>query len=546
MDESAKPSETEDAGRADVLIIGAGASGGVVGRRLAEAGFSVVCLEQGRWHDRADYPARRSEWELVSRQQWAPDPNVRGRAEDYPVNDSESDITPLMFNAVGGGMILYAGDWPRMPPSDFRVRTLDGVADDWPITYQDLAPYYERIERQIGVSGLGGDPAYPPGPDPPLPPLPLGEGALQVARAHNSLGWHWWPGPDAIISRPYEGRSPCAQWGTCMQGCPEGAKASTDLTHWPIAMKHGARVITGARVRRLVLGPRNLVTGAEWVDQEGREHWQAADVVVLAANAIGTARLLLLSSTERFPDGLANSSGLVGRRLMMHPFAVVTGIFEESFETWKGNVGCRIHSLQFYESDERRGFVRGSKWSMAPSTGGPLNAALPARAGDVAWGIEHHRRVRERFGHCLSWGIFGEDLPDEDNRVDLDPKLTDSSGIPAPRVTYRISENSKALLDFQVARAGESLLEARATRIESVAGMRGAGWHLLGTARMGTDPDRSVVDAWGRSHDIPNLFIVDGSVFVTAGAVNPTNTITSLALRFADGMIDRRSELPVP
>jgi choline dehydrogenase-like flavoprotein len=532
--------------RADVLIVGAGASGGVVGRRLAEAGFRVVCLEQGRWHDRFEYPGPRPEWELVARKQWSPDPNVRERWQDYPVNDSDSDITPLMFNAVGGSMILYAGDWPRMLPSDFRVRTLDGVADDWPIGYRELAPYYERIERQMGVSGLGGDPAYPPGPDPPLPPLPLGPGALRVARAHNRLGWHWWPGPNAIISRPYEGRNPCAQWGVCMQGCPEGAKASTDLTHWPAAIRHGARVLTGARVRRLVVGSRGLVTGAEWVDEEDREHFQAADVVVLAANAIGTARLLLLSASNRHPDGLANSSGLVGRRLMMHPFAVVTGIFDEWFDTWKGNVGCRIHSLQFYETDERRGFVRGAKWSMAPSTGGPLNAAMPSRAGDAVWGPEHHRRVRERFGHCLSWGIFCEDLPDEENRVTLDRELTDSSGIPAPAVRYRLSENSRRALDFMVARASESLMEAGAREIESVKGMRAAGWHLLGTARMGEDPTTSVVDRWGRSHDVPNLYVVDGSVFVTAGAVNPTHTITSLALRFAERMIERRADQPVP
>jgi choline dehydrogenase-like flavoprotein len=532
--------------RADILIVGAGASGGVVGRRLAEAGFRVVCLEQGRWHDRSEYPGPRPEWELLAMKQWSPDPNLRGRPQDYPLNAEQSEITPLMFNGVGGSLILYAGDWPRILPSDFRVRSLDGVADDWPITYRDLAPYYDRIEQQIGVSGLGGDPAYPPGPDPPLPPLPLGAGALQVARAHNRLGWHWWPGPDAIISRPYEGRRPCAQWGTCMQGCPEGAKASTDLTHWPVAIRHGARVVTGARVRRLVLGQRNLVTGAEWVDEEGEEHFQPADVVVLAANAIGTARLLLLSASERHPDGLANSSGLVGRRLMMHPFAVVTGIFGEEFETWRGNVGCRIQSLQFYETDESRGFVRGSKWSMAPSTGGPLNAALPARAGDIAWGVEHHRRVRERFGHSLSWGIFGEDLPDEGNCVLLDPVLTDSSGIPAPKVEYSMSQNSRRLLDFQVERASESLREAGARKVEFLKGMRRAGWHLLGTARMGDNPETSVVDRWGKSHDVPNLYIVDGSVFVTAGAVNPTNTITSLALRFADGMVERRSEQRVP
>jgi choline dehydrogenase-like flavoprotein len=331
-----------------------------------------------------------------------------------------------------------------------------------------------------------------------------------------------------------------------MQGCPEGAKASTDVTHWPAAIERGARVITGARVTRVIPGRPGLVRGAEYVDEDGATHLVEADVVVLAANAIGTARLLLLSADSEHPDGLANSSGLVGRRLMMHPFAVVTGVFERFLETWKGNVGSRIHCLEFYETDTSRGFVRGAKWSMAPSTGGPMNAAMPARAGDAAWGPDHHRRVKERFGHCLSWGIFGEDLPDEDNRVQLDPDLVDGAGLPAPKIVYTASENSRRLLEFHVERARESLLEAGATGIDSLTMMRNAGWHVLGTARMGTGPASSVVDAWGKTHDVDNLYVVDGSVFVTSGGVNPTNTISSLALRFADGLVERRSQQRVP
>jgi choline dehydrogenase-like flavoprotein len=532
--------------RADVLVVGAGAAGGVVGRRLAEAGFRVVCLEQGRWPDRDAYPGRKPDWELQAQKQWSPDPNVRRDPADYPVDAEESDIVPLMFNGVGGSMILYAGDWPRLTPSDFRVRTLDGVADDWPLSYEELEPWYDRVAREVGVSGLAGDPAYPEGAELPLPPLPLGDGILDVVRAHDRLGWHWWPAPSAILSAPYRGRRPCAQWGTCMQGCPESAKASTDVVHWPEAIERGARVITGARVTRLVMGPGGLARGAEWVDENGAVQLTEADVVVLAANAVGSARLLLASAGPGFPDGLANSSGLVGKRLMMHPFAVVTGVFERSFSTWKGNVGSRIHSLQFYETDASRGFVRGAKWSLAPSTGGPLNAAMPARAGEAVWGPEHHRRVRERFGHCLSWGIFGEDLPDERNRVELDPELADAAGTPAPKVVYRISENSRRLLAFHVERARESLLEAGAVRVDALSPMRGAGWHMLGTARMGVDPAASVVDPWGKTHDVDNLYVVDGSVFVTAGGVNPTNTICSLALRFADALVERRREQRVP
>jgi choline dehydrogenase-like flavoprotein len=532
--------------RADVLIIGAGAAGGVVGRRLAEAGMDVLCLEQGEWPDRADYPGPKPDWELLAMKQWAPDPNVRAGPADYPIDVSASDIVPLMYSGVGGSTVLYAGDWPRLTPSDFRVRSLDGVADDWPLTYEELEPCYDRIARQVGVAGLASDPAYPEGADLPLPPLPLGRGVMDVVRAHDRLGWHWWPAPCAILSLPYDDRHPCAQWGSCMQGCPEGAKASTDVTHWPQAIARGARVLTGARATRLLLGRDGLLTGAEYVDSEGRTERADADVVVLAANAIGSARLLLLSAGGAFPDGLANTSGLVGRRLMMHPFAVATGVFAEPLETWRGNVGSRIHSLQFYESDERRGFVRGAKWSLAPSTGGPMNAAMPARAGAAVWGPQHHARVRERFGHCLSWGIFGEDLPDEDNRVTLDPVLADASGVPAPRVTYTASQNSRRLLDFHVERARESLLEAGARSVDSLTLMRNAGWHLLGTARMGTDAATSVVDPWGKAHDVDNLYVVDGSVFVTAGGVNPTNSICALALRFADRLVEQRAHQRVP
>ncbi len=537
--------QTQDREPVDVLIIGAGASGGVVACRLAEAGISVLCLEQGDWHDRMEYRGAELDWELTARKQWSGSPNIRGLPEDYPVDDADSDVSPLMFAGVGGSMLLFAGAWPRLLPSDFRVRTLDGVADDWPLTYAELQPYYERSDRQIGVSGLGGDPAYPPGEDPPLPPLPIGAGGLAVARAHARLGWHWWPEPNAILSAPYRGRNPCVQRGTCMQGCNEGAKASTDLTHWPVAIANGARLVTGARVRRLETNPRGLVTGAAWLDRDGSEYFQAASTVVLAANGIGTPRLLLMSASPAHPDGLANSSGLVRRRLMMHPFANVTGLFDEILESWQGHFGCSIESFEFYETDERRGFVRGAKWGLAP-TGGPVNAALPSRAGEQVWGEEHHLHVRSRLGRGASWGLFGEDLPDESNRVTLSASATDSSGLPVPELHYRVSDNSRRLLDFHIARSSESLVEAGAHTIEVDRLMRYSGWHLLGTARMGTDSATSVVDEWNRSHDVPNLYVVDGSCFVTSGGVNPTSTICALALRAADHLVQTRHEQVVP
>ena len=531
--------------RADVLIIGAGASGGIAGRYLAEQGVKVVCLEQGRWHDRGEFRGRSHDWEITARKQWAPSPNLRQWDQDYPVNEDDSDLSPLMFNGVGGSMILYAGVWPRMLPSDFRVRTMDGIADDWPLTYEELQPYYERTEAQIGVSGVEGDPAYPPGKGPPLPPLPLGKGALKIARAHARLGWHWWTEPNAILSRPYNGRRPCVQVSTCQQGCNEGAKASTDQTHWPIAIEHGASVITGARVRRVVTNDAGLATGAEWLDEDGNEHFQPADVVIMASNSIGTSRILLNSATQQWPDGLANSSGLVGRRLMMHPFANVAGLFDEDLQSWQGQFGCSIESFEFYETDESRGFVRGAKWGLAP-TGGPINAALPSRAGDVAWGADHHLQFRERFGRGQNWGIFGEDLPDPENRVVLDPELTDSSGLPAPKIHYKVSDNSRRLLDWHIDKATESLVEAGAKKVEVDRLMRLSGWHLLGTARMGDDPESSVVDRFGRAHDVENLYVVDGSVFVTSSGTNPTSTICALALRTVEHLYEQRFNQRTP
>ena len=213
--------------------------------------------------------------------------------------------------------------------------------------------------------------------------------------------------------------------------------------------------------------------------------------------------------------------------------------------SWQGQFGDLIESLEFYETDEKRGFVRGARWGMAP-TGGPINAALPSRAGEQAWGPDHHVHFKTHFGHGANWGIFGEDLPDETNTVVLSDSLKDSSGIAAPEIHYHMSENTRRMLDFHIERAKESLLEAGAFKIEVDRLMRYSGWHLLGTARMGDDRATSVVDKWNRSHDVPNLYVVDGSVFVTSSGVNPTSTIVAIALRAAEHMVETRFEQAVP
>jgi choline dehydrogenase-like flavoprotein len=526
---------------ADVLIIGAGGSGAVAALRLVESGYRVVCLEQGDWPDRESFRGNEPDWELAARGRWSGVPAVRRAPADYPIDLSESDVGVLNFNGVGGGTVLYGAQWPRMLPSDFAMRSSFGAADDWPLTYAELEPWYDRVDRQFGVSGLGGNPAYPPGRDPPLPPLPIGAAGLLVARAHCRLGWHWWPDSNAILSAPFDGRRPCVQMATCLIGCREGAKASTDLTHWARIVAQGGRLITGAGVRRLLVDRRSRVTGAEWIDVDGAAHVQAADVTLLAANGIGTPRLLLASASPLHRDGIANRSGLVGRNLMMHPLGAVRGVFDADLESWRGQNGGAIVSLEFYRSDERRGFVGGAKWSLSPA-GGPLRSAL---TGGATWGPRHHAHVRARLGHSAIWGLVCEDLPEPTNRVVLSPDVTDRFGLPGAKLLYRIPENTHRLFDWHVARARESFEAAGAAEVELEARYPPNG-HFMGSARMGDDPDASVVDRWNRAHDVPNLGIIDGSAFVTGGGVNPTSTICALALRAVDHLVEHRAEVPTP
>ena len=222
----------------DVLIIGAGASGAAFAWSLADTRMQILCLEQGDWMDPSRYPSAGADWELRVQNDMAFSPNVRRRPADYPINDDASPIKPALFNAVGGSTITYAAHFPRMHPSDFRARTLDGVADDWPLDYATLEPWYALNERIMGVAGLAGDPAYPP-KEPALPPVPLGRLGERVARGFDALGWHWWPSDSAIATRAYEGRAPCINLGPCTSGCAQGAKASTDVTYWPAALRRG-------------------------------------------------------------------------------------------------------------------------------------------------------------------------------------------------------------------------------------------------------------------------------------------------------------------
>jgi len=531
----------------DVLIVGAGASGAAIAWSLLETRMQILCLEQGPHLSDAQFPSRNDDYELARYGEFSCDPNVRNLKYDYPINVDDSCISPVNYNAVGGSTINFLGHWPRLKPSDFRTYTLDGVAHDWPVDYHTLEPFYEMNDRNTGVSGLGGNPAYPDY-TPDLPPIPIGKLGQVLAKGFNEMGWHWWPSDVAILSQDKDGRQKCVNAGACDLGCASGAKGGTNFTYWPMLKNAGVELRTESRVQEILVNDNTgVATGVLYYDEHGQIHEQKAELIIMACNGVGTPRILLNSTSKLFPEGLANRSDQVGRNLMFHPLTGVAGVFDEPMDGHKGPMACSILSQEFYESDPSRGFVRGYGLHSGRSTT-PMTFALGGYGIDhpIPWGAEHRDIMDDVYPYLAGLTVVTEDLPEAHNRVVLDHTLTDSNGIPAPKVNYSLSDNTRGMLEHGTERATELLQAAGAKRVLGKSSddvWWRAGWHQMGTCRMGHDPKNSVVNQWGQCHDVKNLFIVDGSIFVTAGAVNPTSTIQALALYVGDCIKNNMSEL---
>jgi choline dehydrogenase-like flavoprotein len=527
----------------DVLIVGAGATGALAATVLAQGGLDVLCLEQGAWVEPGDHPHYSSDWTWQRRTNWSADVNKRHHPDDYPVETNSSQV--LMWNGVGGSTNVYGAIWPRYRPSDFRKGDEHGLQPNWPISYEDLAPFYEKADRLIGTSGLTGDLAMPPRDPCPTGPLPFTRAAGRLAEAFDKLGWHWWPAEAGVISENYDGRPACNGCGIC-NGCPRGSMSKFSLSIWPKALLAGTRLRTYARALKIEKGPDGRATGVHFVDRNtGRAEFQGAKLVIIAANGVGTPRLLLAS------DNLANSSDQVGRNLLHHTLVSSEFWVDEPIESHMGYVASLI-GREFAETDVNRGFVNGFQFNCLTGT----SAAGEAAAGWVSnakapWGRGHHDWFEHHFAHGIGVHAIGDDLPNPNNRVTIDPSVRDSYGLPAAKLFYEPGENDRRMMNFMLDRMEDiakaaGAFDYKATDYRDENGVyRTPAWHMIGTCRMGADPERSVVNKWNQSWDVPNLFIVDGSVVATGGVVNPTPTISALALRSATWIRDNFRDLSI-
>ena len=528
----------------DFVIVGSGAAGGVMARELAVAGFSVVVLEQGPRLESADF--RHDEWAYKGNNEltWG---GRQGHPQTFRRTEEEtaelSDVLSYAHN-VGGSSVHFAANYWRFRPVDFREGTLAGPIEgadlaDWPITYEELEPYYTRVDWEVGVSGLAGPWDPPRSRDYPCPPMPVKSPGVLLERSGKALGYQPYPAPVAILSRPHNGRPACYHCGFCWGfGCEIGAKSSSLVAMIPQAEATGrCEIRTMSTVHRVETDAAGRATGVVYWDGDGVEHRQSGRAVILCANGAETPRLLLLSESNRFPDGLANSSGMVGRNLMFNGWSWTVGLFEHPVNAFRSIPSTRvIHD--FYTVDPALGFHGGGGIdSRCPADGTPISLAdygLPPDAPQ--WGPEFKASLNEMFTHTAAFVGHTTSLPVRTNSVSLDPTVRDRWGRPALRTTYADHPHDARTMVFFEERATELMEAAGATRIW---GDNGAAWppgssHLLGTCRMGDDPDSSVVDRVHRAHDVPNLFICDGSSFVTSGRGQPTMTIQALAFRAAE------------
>jgi choline dehydrogenase-like flavoprotein len=535
----------------DFVIVGSGAAGGIVAKELASAGHTVLVLEQG---PRLTVPEYDHD-ELAFFINGARTNGSSGQPQNFraTTTDQYQQTVALLYGrTVGGSNAHFTGNFWRMRPSDFNEASVHGTMPgtglaDWPLTYDELEPYYTKVEWEVGVSGEQG-PFDPPRSRPfPMPPLPVKSSGVLFERGARAVGLHPQPTQMAINSQFYNGRPACQHCGWCLGFfCEFGAKSTSMDAMLPVAERTGnCEIRPDSYVAKVETDAAGRATGVTYFDGNRNEQFQPARAVVLCANGAETPRLLLNSETSRFRDGLANSSGVVGKYLMFNGNWGVNGLFEHPLNEFKSVQTTRM-VLDFYETDPARGFYGGGGID-ARFQQYPIIFALSGLPPDVpTWGLEYKRTLAEWYNRMMYLAVHTTSLPVESNRIELDPDLKDGWGLPCMRVTYRDHDDDLRMGEFLVARASEILDAAGAHRKWEVpVTPQTFSVHLLGTCRMGSDPSSSVIDTNHRTHDVPNLFICDGSSLVTSTRGQPTMTISALAFRAGERIADlaRRGEI---
>jgi choline dehydrogenase-like flavoprotein len=529
--------------RANAIVVGAGASGGIVAKELSEAGLSVVLFERGKRYGVEAF----NHDELLSEYSVPPayGPSVYENPRTFRYTDREEArlVYPgidgdygKIAGCVGGGTLSYGGASWRFMKEDFRMRSTYGhiagtTVEDWPISYDDLEPYYEKAEYELGIAGeAGADPFAAPRKKPyPIPPLPINPQGEIIKAAGLRLGWHPFPPPFAILTQEYRGRPACIQCSWCIAfACEVEAKSGTQCTVLPVALKTGkCDLRTGCVVTKILVDAHGQAAGVQYFDGERRGHEQYADLVVVAGSATETARLLLNSACQFHPHGLGNSSGQVGRNLNDHTGGDVLGIFEQEIPHEKGP-GPSIAFNDWNHPRSRE--IPGGGYIYNYYCTLPIEFTYYRPPGEASWGKAHKEFQRRWFRHFLHLGSNCQALPQERNCVDLDPKVRDAWGIPVARITHSWMDVDIKIAEFVMDKQERLLQEAGAIRTWRLHnGRGGVADHQNGTCRMGNDPKTSVLNRHCQSHDVDNLFVADGSCLVTDAGLNPALTIQAIA-----------------
>ncbi len=505
-----------------VVVIGSGAGGGTLGNELAQKGVDTVILEAGGRHDIEDFD--NDEWGMFGKISWL---DKRTTSGSWRVASDFAGLPAWIVKSVGGSTIHWAGASLRFQEHEFKVKSEYGDIKganllDWPIGLKDLEPYYDKAENKLGVTGTNG-----------IPHLPGNNNYKVMALGAKRLGYkNYHTGNMAINSQPRDGRGACQQIGFCFQGCKSGAKWSTLYTEIPAGEKtNKLEVRANAHALQIQHDDSGKVTGVLYADKDGKQQVQKARAVCIAGNSIETPRLLLNSATSKFPDGLANSSGQVGKNYMRHMTASVYAIFDKPVNMYRGTTMAGIIQDES-GNDPSRGFVGGYEMETL-SLGLPFMAAF---LDPGAWG-RNFAQDMEGYDRMAGMWLVGEDMPQEGNAITLHGSEKDQYGLPVPNVHFDDHPNDIAMRNHAF-KAGAAVYEA-AGAIRTIETPPYPSTHNLGTCRMSEKPKDGVVNKQGQTHDIPNLFISDGSQFTTGAAENPTLTIVALAIRQAEYIADQ-------